>query len=416
MLYACLLLYITAIYIRPAEIFTSWATFPFIDVLSGVTAIVAVLSLALRPRPVVNLPHDKLVLAFWAMVALSSITIWFWSVYTAWLAFMPAVFCYFLIRAGVRTTRQLSGVIYLLILLNVFLAVNGVIQHYTGVGLGNVTMIDGRITGTGIFNDPNDLGMTLVMTMPFAWAIVANRDAAIFNRLWCIVAVAIILLALYYTNSRGAMVGLVTALVWFSFLRFQRVSAFVVATMLLLAAAAAAPSRADQITYTEVSAQSRIHSWAEGWEMLTSSPVTGVGYNRFTEFTPAVAHNSFVHTFAELGLLGAFCFVGMFYWYFKGLRRSVPVPGAVTPWRIALISSGAGVLGCIWFLSRQYIPVLYILLALGASAPILKPAAAHEIRMTWRDVIKIGGLTLAGLVTVYLSIRTMAIWGGDLLR
>ena len=54
--------------------------------------------------------------------------------------------------------------------------------------------------------------------------------------------------------------------------------------------------------------------------MLKSHPLTGVGYDQYTEYHYAVAHNSFVHTFAELGLIGAYIFVGMFYWYFKGLE------------------------------------------------------------------------------------------------
>ena len=39
--------------------------------------------------------------------------------------------------------------------------------------------------------------------------------------------------------------------------------------------------------------------------MLKSHPMTGVGYDQDTENHPPVAHNSFVHTFAELGLIGA---------------------------------------------------------------------------------------------------------------
>ena len=38
MLYACLLLYITLIYIRPAEIVPEWATIPFVDILTGISA------------------------------------------------------------------------------------------------------------------------------------------------------------------------------------------------------------------------------------------------------------------------------------------------------------------------------------------------------------------------------------------
>ena len=40
MLYACLLLYVTLIYVRPAEIVPEWATIPFVDILTGISAII----------------------------------------------------------------------------------------------------------------------------------------------------------------------------------------------------------------------------------------------------------------------------------------------------------------------------------------------------------------------------------------
>ena len=40
--------------------------------------------------------------------------------------------------------------------------------------------------------------------------------------------------------------------------------------------------------------------------MLKSHPLTGVGFDQYLEYHTRVAHNSFVETFAELGLIGAF--------------------------------------------------------------------------------------------------------------
>src|SRR5204863_7663938 len=102
-------------------------------------------SIAAKPRRFFNLPHDKLLLAFWAIIAISSFKVWLSGMWYSWLAFMPAVFCYFLIRAAIQSERHLRGLIYLLIALNVFLAVNGIIQYNTGVGLGNVTMTMDRM-------------------------------------------------------------------------------------------------------------------------------------------------------------------------------------------------------------------------------------------------------------------------------
>ena len=137
---------VALIYVRPAEIVPAWETIPFVDILTGISAFVAIFSLASKPRPFANLPHDKLLLTFWVLIAVSSVKVWVWA-YDSVLAFAPVVVCYFLIRAAVTTQRQLTGLIYLLIGLNVFQAINGIVQFHTGVGLGNVQMRLDRIYG-----------------------------------------------------------------------------------------------------------------------------------------------------------------------------------------------------------------------------------------------------------------------------
>ena len=412
MLYACLLLYVTLIYVRPAEIVPEWATIPFVDILTVISAAIGLFSLATKPRRILNLPQDKLLLAFWAIIAISSFKVWFTGVYYAFLAFMPPVFVYFLIRASVQSVRHFKGLAYLLIALNVFLAVNGIIQYHTGIGLGNVGMILDRIYGLGIFNDPNDLGMTFVITVPFVLLVIGLTGTWMLFRILGIVALGVILLATYYTNSRGAIIGLGAAMVAYSFIKFSKAKASIVAALLVGVISVAAPSRGSEISFDESSAQTRIQSWAEGWAMLKSHPLTGVGYDQYTEYHYAVAHNSFVHTFAELGLTGAFIFLGMFYWYFKGLTLIPDSNKEFVPWRRALIVSAIGMLVCAWFLSRQYVAVFYVLLAMGASAVHLNvpPEARDKLETSAKDLVIIGGLTVFGVLFVYFSIRTMAIW------
>jgi putative inorganic carbon (HCO3(-)) transporter len=414
MLYACLLLYVTLIYVRPAEIVPDWATIPFVDILTGISAVIGIFSVAAKPRKILDLPQDKLLLAFWAIIAISSFKVWFTGVYYAFLAFMPPVFVYFLIRAGVQSQAHLKGLAYLLIALNVFLAVNGIVQYHTGVGLGNVGMILDRIYGLGIFNDPNDLGMTFVMAVPFALLVIGLRSTWLLFRIVGVVVLGTILLAIYYTNSRGAIVGLGAAMVAYSFIKFSKPKALVAAAVLVGVIAVAAPSRGSEISSDESSAQTRIQSWAEGWAMLKSHPLTGVGYDQYTEYYYAVAHNSFVHTFAELGLIGAFIFVGMFYWYFKGLNLIPDSNKEFLPWRRALMVSAIGMLTCAWFLSRQYVPVFYVLLGMGASAVSLNvpPEKRGKLQTSQTDVIVIVGLTIFGILLVYFLIRTMAVWSG----
>jgi len=412
MLYFCLLLYVVLIYVRPAEIVPAWSTIPFGDILTGASFIVGVLAIAAKPRRIFNFPHDKLLLAYWTVIAISIAKVWFLGVYYAWLAFTPVVFCYFLARAAIQTERQLRGVLYLMIVLNVVLAVNGIVQFQTGVGLGGVTMLLDRIYGTGIFNDPNDLGMSFVMVMPLLLLMLFGKGSGVLMRLFSAAAIVTISWALFYTNSRGALLGLGAALTWQAFMRYKSTGAMIAALGLIGVIAIAGPSRAGEINAEEESAQSRVQAWAAGWEMLKANPLTGVGYGQYEENHERVAHNSFVHTFGELGLLGTFCFVGMFYWYFKALRVTPDMTPSTAALYRALTASGVGMLACMWFLSRNYVIVVFLMVALSACAmAVIGKQADASVKMTARDFGAIGALSIGGLAVTYMSIRMLAIWG-----
>ena len=202
-------------------------------------------------------------------------------------------------------------------------------------------------------------------------------------------------------------------MVCISFLRYRTVAATVAAAALLGVIVVAAPSRGTDLDAGESSAQSRVQSWAEGWNMLKAYPLTGVGFDQYTEYHRKVAHNSFVHTFAELGLLGALCFVGLFYWFFKGLTLMPSDTPESAAWRRALTASAVGVLTCGWFLSRQYVPIFYVMIALGACAATISVPDGSKPKLHAKpyDFAVIFTLTIAGIMLVYVSIRTLAIWG-----
>ena len=126
--------------------------------------------------------------------------------------------------------------------------------------------------------------------------------------------------ALYYTNSRGGMLGLGLCWCRTDIGASDELRVAVGATALLGLVILFGPSRMANLDASESSAQDRVQSWAEGLQMLRAHPLFGVGFGRYTEFNELVAHNSFVHTLGELGLFGAFFFVGMGYWFFYSTR------------------------------------------------------------------------------------------------
>src|SRR5262249_36397754 len=77
--------------------------------------------------------------------------------------------------------------------------------------------------------------------------------------------------------------------------------------------------------------QERIQVWSIGLDLLKSSPVFGIGKDQFAERvgdTHLVAHNSFIHCFAELGLFGGTLFLGMFYLGLVSLHQLGKAPEA----------------------------------------------------------------------------------------
>jgi O-antigen ligase len=416
MLYFCLLLYVTAIYVRPSEILPSLGEVPVVDILAGITTIIGAVALLLRPRRFVVTPTDLCVVGFWAAIITSNLAWgWFGGAWYGLLDFLPVVFCYFLVRVAVQTPQQSRGLVHLFVFLNLILAVSGIIQYHTGAGLGGVEAItdEHRIRGTGIFNDPNDLGMTLVMAVAFVLVDVCNPGATIRRRLTSLLVLIPLLVAIYYANSRGTVAGLGIVFVAFSYRRFRRISGPLIAATALLMISLFGPSRTSAMDVSESSAQSRIEAWGQGLRMLKAEPIFGVGYGRFTEFHHKVAHNSFVHASAELGLFGACFLVGCFYAFFRGIGKLTRADSSVSDepqCAEALGLSALGAITCSLFLSRQYVVVPYLLLAMGVTHATM----LVDREQFWSNAIvhsvAVVIVTAISVVTIWVVVRAFGAW------
>jgi len=417
MAYLLALLYLACVYLRPAEIIPGWETFPFAEVVAAISVVCLAGSLVLRPRRFWDLPQDWFVIGYVvAVVASNAAWGWMSGALEGLLTIAPAIFCYFLIRSAIESKRQLRWLGYTLVALTLFHAVNGIVQFHTGVGLGGVVPIEAhsletgedtdarvaRIRGTGIFNDPNDLGLTLVIVVPFLAGPLTRRTTPAAFRIAALLLLIPILVALYYTNSRGGIFGLAAALLPYGYRRLGKVAGMLLAGAGLVTLIAVGPSRMASLDASEASAQKRVQSWAEGLQMFKSQPLFGVGFGRYTDFNRLVAHNSFIHALGELGLFGSFCFVGMGYWFFHSTRRA----GGQTAWGEDLWQSGLGLAVCAMFLSRQYSVLVFVWLALsGAYAQVMTDHPAESHRPALVHLTRIAAVTAGGVLCIYVAVR-----------
>ncbi len=424
MLYVVTMIYIGLIFIRPTELIEALSEVPVVSITAAFAAPLFGWAVLQGRGRLFDMPQDRLLWVYWIAIVVSNLAGgWLGGGMLGVTSFAQVMFQYFLIRSAVHTIGQVRGAVVLLACYMLLHAVSGIQQWHTGYGFSGVEPLtmDGetRIRSVGIFNDPNDLALAMLIVIPFLF--VAGSEASMGKKLRAL-ALAMagpLLLAFFYTNSRGGMLGIATGLVVIALRRFGARVGPIVIVAGLAGVAALGSSRMTDIDADEDSAQGRIQAWGEGLEMLKSQPLTGVGYDRFTEYHFLAAHNSFVQALAELGLFGGSVFIGMVFWYFESLRRVGRLEPVGRPplrgWLTGFLAMGAGFFVAACFLSRQYNPVLFTVIALGAcfAGSARDERAADDIfAVSWADRGRVLGFTFATVVAIWLSVRLFATWGG----
>jgi O-antigen ligase len=197
---------------------------------------------------------------------------------------------------------------------------------------------EGRLTA-GVF-DPNQLAAVLVgggilsLGLAGAW----KRDPAASTLALCVSGFCLV--AMFLTASRGGLIALAAAMVaavifggrwrWLALV----VSLLIAGGGLFYYTALAPQSARDRVTeVTQGQAgeqEGRATIWKVGWRMFEAEPIRGVGSGNFSQAAlkfvvrpgeaprsdrlvsePAVAHNTYLETLAETGLVGGALLAGL---------------------------------------------------------------------------------------------------------
>lgn len=401
-----LLIYLMLLYIRPQEFVGALRAQP-IMLAMAVTVLGTLLvhnALMKKPFIVFDMRQGLYMTVFFALIPLSQLQrLYLTGARDSFDAFLPVFLMFFMIVNLVRTFPQLKKTFLLLLYMTIFLALNGILQYWRGFDIAGQTMYEGRIRWIGIFEDPNDLGLTLLAFTPFAvLSVIRERQTIIKRGIWVLVTLVLIY-ALYLTNSRGTFLGLLAVLGWLLARRWGPVRGLAVASVLAAVLFVAGPSRFAEISAEEASASGRIDAWATGLNLLKWRPVLGVGFGDFIEHHHLTAHNSVVLCMAELGLVGLFVWLMMIVSSFEESLR-VESAGAGTEYAFyaeVVQSSLIGFFSAAFFLSRTYNEVLFILVALAA---LLSYFARGEFgfRSHWasRATLIRTGLFMFGLIAL----------------
>jgi hypothetical protein len=419
--------------VRPAEVVPALLGLPLYE-MAIIACTLAALPQVVRQlelRALKNQPVTAFVVALLPAMVLSHLVHAFlWGARTSAADFAKVALYYLLLVATVNNAARLRQFLSWLVLFMGLLAGIALVQYHELAEIPGLTTLQQnewdqesgevvvitRLRGTGIFNDPNDLCVILDVGILLCLHKLMERKGRAGRVLW-LVPLLLFAYAVVLTKSRGGFMALLAGLSVLFWARYGWWKAIVLAGVTLPLLLLAAGGRQTSLSTGESTSQERIQLWSEALQAFRESPLFGIGTGMFQERAGLVVHNSFVHCFAELGLLGGTLFLGAFLcsaWQVHRVGASGQLPSGclrrLAPFILAVVVACAVGL---FSLTRAYVASTWIIVGLAvAYVTVAKKATAlPPLRLNLRLAGRLALVSGAFLVGVYLFVRTFAQFG-----
>ncbi len=460
------ILYFVTNYLTPAALFGPLAAYRVELILA---ALIVLASLHLLIRSFILKTPQSLALIGLAVGALLSVMIgqrWIGGGVAAFLAFIPSAFAYFLVCLHCNAKWKIKVIVAMLMCVCLFVIAHGSFDLLFGVqgslpkptGLSYAEEVQAndqwnlehpylyvmendtgerlyRLRGLGTINDPNDFGQLAVCVIPLMFIFWRSKKI-LWNTLFVILPVCILLIGIFLTHSRGALIALMAIAIVAVRRRIGLVPALLLGGALFLGAMALNFTGGRDVSAS--AGEDRTALWSEGLEVLKANPAFGVGYGNLSDYTDEhlTAHNSVIVCAAELGLFG-FYFWCMF--LFSTLNDSLAIASiekvtegepieieeAPFPQPVKLIESIdkaeinrlgrllvlslTGFLAASMFLSRAFVPTLFLL---GGMVEVVFEMARERKMIAprlhlERVMLFAGVLTISLVLMMYIVVRAL---------
>lgn len=435
------------LFIRPAEIVPAMLGWPIYEV-----CILACLAVSfprllhqLTPRVLTAQPVTVCVLGVLIAIILSHATHMLLGLaFEMGFVFAKVVLYFLLFLATVTTPDRLRGFLVALVGMVVILTVIAVMQYHGKIEIEAITTLEEkkydpetgqftvipRLRSTGIYNDPNDLSLILSVGMMASFYFFSKPAVSVvhphrysphggFERrirwVW-LAPFALFGYALVLTQSRGGLLSFLVGMGVYGLARFGWKKAFLLGALVLPVISVVFAGRQLNIDPTNKgdTAQSRVQLWSDGLMAMRSSPLFGIGMGQYADEMELVAHNSFVHSYTELGFFGGTFFVGAFFLVLRGLQGARAAEGAfwgselacLRPCLLAIVTSYCAGL---WSLSRCYIVPTYMVLGIAAAFLALNKTLLPSLMpsLSGRLMVRLAAVSVAAFVIIHVFVRVM---------
>ena len=412
-----------ALFIRPGELIPATEGWPIYNVVIVMNLLVA------APAIVSQFTEDSLsrspitvcVLGTFCFLIISQLVrIDLEKAATGGTEFAKVVAYFLLIMATVNTPRRLFKLMGAVVAFTLIVNVIAVLHYHNLIQLPslNVVMTGGaaRMCGTGIFGDPNDLSMIIVVSILICVGGLFYRQFGLV-RILLVAPIGFLGYALTLTQSRGGLLALLAGCGAFLYARFGIVRAGVLGAAVFPVLLVGFGGRQSDFSgaINSGTGRSRVELWSDGLEAFKASPVFGVGYKLYPDYASGrVAHNSFVEAFVELGFLGGMTFLGIFaiagwsLWKMRRVQQEIAHPGLryLLPFVIAML-----VAYCMSMmsLSRYYTVATYLIAGIAATFERLaQPGTSHRpVQLNGMTLTALGMASVGFLVAVHLYIKLL---------
>lgn len=455
--------YFVTLYLTPTTLFGPLAPFR-IELIIAV--LILLVSLPALMKSFILKTSQSLALIGLAIAIFLSVFIgrrWLGGAVPAFFDFFPDIFAYFVVCLHFNSKKKLQVLVFMMLFVCLFVIANGYLDLFHGVpnggppistDTGEISLIQWnlqhpyllpmanskgelfyRLRGLGEINDPNDFGQLLICTIPLIF-IFWRPKKALRNIVFVMLPVCFLLLGLFQTHSRGALMALLAVVLVAAQRRIGTLPAFILAGGLFVAATALNFTGGRDISAN--SGEDRTALWGESLQLLKSQPVFGVGVGRAGELTDShhTSHNSVAVCAAETGLFGLF-FWSLF--LFPTVRDALTMasPGKVSEGELIvpeqvpypqaartiesidkaeinrlgrlLLLSLTGFLVAGWFLSRDFAVTFFLLggiVEVGYEMALQRGMVAPRIKLA-RILPYAGVLAFALVLMLYLMVRVL---------
>lgn len=237
----------------------------------------------------------------------------------------PIILFFILLGRSRHITRQ--DLLIALILSTLSISILAIIQKFTGWAIATpewTNLATRRVTS--FFSSPNAVGLYLapiiILMITFLYS---QPDKYKITKYACLLSLVISLLALLFTKSEGAWIGLAVGLVILLFLFGYRKIATLLAVIGIVFVILT-PSLRQAISFQDRASHNRLLLWSYSWDYLVKSPtnfVFGSGLRQFYDKIQKPVHdwskierhiyphNILLNFWIEIGLFGMLSFAGI---------------------------------------------------------------------------------------------------------